>query len=123
MIYCRRLHWGMILQVRGTLCNFTVGLKMDRFKSNCIVGLMFADCVVLTLLVALFSDSFACAGTLVFLLRYVLMPADGGCFPLEASHYSTQIRATGVNWVIGTGRGGAMLGTGSGALIATWDGR
>lgn len=77
MTYCRRLHWGVILQVRGTLCNFTVGLKMDRFKPSRIVGLMSAGCVVLTLLVALFSDSFARAATLVLLLGHVLMPANG----------------------------------------------
>lgn len=120
MTYSQAVALGVILQVGGALGNFTVGLKMDRFEPNRIVGLMFAGCAVFTLLIALFSDSFARVGTLVFLLGYVLMSANAGCFALGAAHYPTQIRATGVSWVFGIGRVGAMLGAGSGALITTW---
>ena len=120
MSYSQAAALGIILQVGGAIGNFTVGLKMDRFEPNRIVSLMFAGCATFTLLIALFSSSFAMLATLVFLLGYVLMSANAGCFALGAAHYPTPIRATGVSWVFGVGRVGAILGAGSGAMIMTW---
>ncbi|MFK3818319.1 MFS transporter [Pseudomonas sp. NPDC089407] len=111
---------GILLQLGGAIGNFTVGLKMDRFEPNRIVSIMFAGCAVFTLLIALFSSSFAAVGALVFFMGYVLMSANAGCFALGAAHYPTPIRATGVSWVFGIGRVGAILGAGSGAVITTW---
>ena len=120
MSYSQAVTLGIILQVGGAIGNFTVGLKMDQFHPDRIVSIMFACCAVFTLLIALFSHSFAMVGTLVFLLGYVLMSANAGCFALGAAHYPTPIRATGVSWVFGIGRVGAILGAGSGAIITTW---
>ncbi|HKS11960.1 MAG TPA: MFS transporter, partial [Pseudomonas sp.] len=120
MTYSQAAALGIILQVGGAIGNFTVGLKMDRFESNRVVSIMFAGCAVFTFLIALFSSSFAMVGTLVFFLGYVLMSANAGCFALGADHYPTPIRATGVSWVFGIGRMGAILGAGSGAVIMTW---
>lgn len=120
MSYSQAAALGIILQVGGAIGNFTVGLKMDRFEANRIVSLMFAGCATFTLLIAFFSTSFAAVGTLVFLLGYVLMSANAGCFALGAAHYPTPIRATGVSWVFGIGRVGAILGAGSGAIIMAW---
>lgn len=106
MTYSQAAALGIILQVGGAIGNFTVGLKMDRFEPNRVVSIMFAGCTMFTLLIALFSSSFAMIGTLVFLLGYVLMSANAGCFALGAAHYPTPIRATGVSWVFGIGRGG-----------------
>lgn len=93
---------------------------MDRFEPNRIVSIMFTCCALFTLLIAVFSSTFAAVGTLVLLLGYVLMSANAGCFALGASHYPTPIRATGVSWVFGIGRVGAILGAGSGAMIMAW---
>lgn len=120
MTYSQAATLGIILQVGGAIGNFTVGLKMDRFEPNRVVSIMFAGCAVFTLLIALSSSSFAAMGTLVFLLGYVLMSANAGCFALGAGHYPTPIRATGVSWVFGIGRVGAILGAGSGAIIMGW---
>lgn len=120
MSYSQAVSLGIILQIGGAIGNFTVGLKMDRFEADRVVSIMFAGCAVFTLLIALFSSSFAMMGTLVFLLGYVLMSANAGCFALGAAHYPTPIRATGVSWVFGIGRVGAILGAGSGAIITTW---
>jgi len=120
MTYSQAAALGIILQVGGAIGNFTVGLKMDRFEANRVVSIMFAGCATFTLLIALFSTSFAALGTLVFLLGYVLMSANAGCFALGAAHYPTPIRATGVSWVFGIGRVGAILGAGSGAIIMSW---
>lgn len=120
MSYSQAVSLGIILQIGGAIGNFTVGLKMDKFEPDRVVSIMFAGCAVFTLLIALFSGSFAMMGTLVFLLGYVLMSANAGCFALGAAHYPTPIRATGVSWVFGIGRVGAILGAGSGAIITTW---
>lgn len=120
MSYSQAAALGIVLQVGGAIGNFTVGLKMDRFEANRVVSIMFAGCAVFTLLIALSSSSFAMVGTLVFLLGYVLMSANAGCFALGAAHYPTPIRATGVSWVFGIGRVGAILGAGSGAVIMSW---
>lgn len=120
MSYSQAVSLGIILQIGGAIGNFTVGLKMDKFEPDRVVSIMFAGCAVFTLLIALFSSSFAMMGTLVFLLGYVLMSANAGCFALGAAHYPTPIRATGVSWVFGIGRVGAILGAGSGAIITTW---
>lgn len=120
MSYSQAAALGIILQVGGAIGNFTVGLKMDRFEANRVVSIMFAGCTLFTLLIALFSSSFALLATLVFCLGYVLMSGNAGCFALGAAHYPTPIRATGVSWVFGIGRVGAILGAGSGAIITGW---
>lgn len=120
MSFAQAAMLGIILQVGGAIGNFTVGLKMDRFEPNRIVSLMFASCALFTVLIAAFSSSFALVGTLVFFMGYVLMSANAGCFALGAAHYPTPIRATGVSWVFGVGRVGAILGAGSGAIITNW---
>lgn len=93
---------------------------MDRFEPNRIVSFMFAGCAAFSLLIAVLSGSVVVVSSLVFLLGYVLMSANAGCFALGAAHYPTAIRATGVSWVFGIGRLGAILGAGSGAVILGW---
>ncbi|WP_409287347.1 MFS transporter [Pseudomonas guariconensis] len=98
MFYSQAVTLGIILQVGDAIGNFTVGPKMDRFQPDRIVSIMFTGCAVFTLLIALFSSSFAMVGTLVFFLGYVLLSANAGCFALGAVHYPTPIRATGMSW-------------------------
>ena len=120
MTFSQAAMLGIILQIGGAIGNFTVGLKMDRFEPNRIVSFMFAGCAFFSLLIAVFSSSVVLVASLVFLLGYVLMSANAGCFALGAAHYPTAFRATGVSWVFGIGRLGAILGAGSGAVIMKW---
>jgi MFS transporter, AAHS family, 4-hydroxybenzoate transporter len=120
MTFSQAATLGIVLQVGGAIGDFTVGLKMDRYGPDRVVGLMFAACAAFSLLIAFFSTSVAIVSTLVFLLGYVLMSANAGLFALGAAHYPTAFRATGVSWVFGIGRLGAILGAGFGAMIMKW---
>jgi MFS family permease len=47
---------------------------------------------------------------LAFFIGVLLQGAYNGLWPLAASIYPSSIRATGIGWAIGIGRGGAILG-------------
>ena len=47
---------------------------------------------------------------LVFFIGVLLQGGYNGLWPLAASIYPSSIRATGIGWAIGIGRGGAILG-------------
>ncbi len=47
---------------------------------------------------------------LAFLIGVTLQGGYNGVWPLAASVYTTECRATGVGWAIGIGRGGAVIG-------------
>ncbi|NIE73084.1 aromatic acid/H+ symport family MFS transporter [Pantoea sp. Ap-967] len=112
---------GAVLQLGGAVGDFSVGLKMDRWEQNNVVSLMFAGSAVVSVLIALWADGALALYVLVFCLGYCMMSANAGCFALAANFYPTAIRATGVSWVFGIGRTGAILGAGAGAVMMGWN--
>lgn len=54
---------------------------------------------------------------LAFLIGVFLQGGYNGIWPLAAGAYPEQIRATGVGWAIGIGRGGAIVGPWAGGLL------
>ncbi len=56
---------------------------------------------------------------LAFLIGVTLQGGYNGVWPLAASIYPTECRATGVGWAIGIGRGGAVIGPLMGGYLMT----
>lgn len=112
---------GAMLQLGGAVGDFTVGMKMDRWEQNNVVSLMFAGSALTSVLIGFIAGHAWLLYTMVFLLGYFMMSANAGCFALAASFYPTPVRATGVSWVFGVGRTGAILGAGLGALMMGWN--
>ncbi|MFF7063761.1 MFS transporter [Pseudomonas sp. NPDC008258] len=112
---------GAVLQLGGAVGDFSVGLKMDRWEQNNVVSLMFAGSAAMSLLIAIWAGHAWALYVLVFSLGYFMMSANAGCFALATNFYPTAIRATGVSWVFGIGRTGAILGAGAGALMMGWN--
>ncbi|WP_449432427.1 MFS transporter [Pseudomonas putida] len=112
---------GAMLQLGGAVGDFSVGLKMDRWEQNNVISLMFAGSAFMSALIAYALDSVGMLYVMVFLLGYFMMSANAGCFALAANFYPTAIRATGVSWVFGIGRTGAILGAGLGAVMMGWN--
>lgn len=108
---------GAMLQLGGVFGNFTMGMKMDRWEKNTVVSLTMAGSAFMSLMIALMGHSAISIGILIFIMGYFSNAVNTGCFALATAFYPTQMRATGVSWVSGIGRLGAIFGAGFGAVI------
>ncbi|VVO53550.1 MFS transporter [Pseudomonas fluorescens] len=108
---------GAMLQLGGVFGNFTMGMKMDRWEKNTVVSLTMAGGAIMSLMIALMGHTAISIGILIFIMGYFSNAVNTGCFALATAFYPTQMRATGVSWVSGIGRLGAIFGAGFGAVI------
>jgi MFS transporter, AAHS family, 4-hydroxybenzoate transporter len=106
-----------MMQVGGTLGNIVIGWAMDRFKAHKVmIGTLLAAGLFA---VVIGRISFTLPGlmTMVFLLGYCTNSSTTGWTAMAASHYPTEMRATGTSWMTGIGRFGAISGAYAGAIL------
>ena len=108
---------GAMLQLGGVVGNFTMGMKMDRWDKNGVLSLTMGGSALFALLIANVGHSAWSLTLLVLLMGYFVNAVNTGCYALATHFYPTQMRATGVSWVSGIGRLGAIVGAGFGAVI------
>lgn len=114
---------GSLLQVGGVLGNFAIGMKMDRWDHDLVVGLTLLCGGLSAVLIALQQPTMEILCPLILLLGYFLNGVSTGTYALATQFYPTGMRATGVSWASGIGRFGAISGAGIGALMlaASWN--
>lgn len=108
---------GALFQFGGALSAVGVGWAMDRIDPHKVVGAFYLMAGVFAYCVGQSLGEMALLATLVLLAGMCINGAQSAMPSLAARFYPTQGRATGVSWMIGVGRFGAILGAWIGATL------
>lgn len=108
---------GALFQFGGVLSAVGVGWAMDRFNPHKVIGLAYGLAGVFAWLVGQSLGNVAVLATLVLVAGMCINGAQSAMPSLAARFYPTQGRATGVSWMLGIGRFGAILGAWAGATL------
>ena len=108
---------GALFQFGGVLSAVGVGWAMDRYNPHKVIGVAYAMAGVFAWLVGQSLGNVAVLATLVLVAGMCINGAQSAMPSLAARFYPTQGRATGVSWMLGIGRFGAILGAWAGATL------
>ncbi|QXI46965.1 MFS transporter [Pseudomonas anuradhapurensis] len=108
---------GALFQFGGVLSAVGVGWAMDRFNPHKVIGIFYLLAGVFAYAVGQSLGSITLLATLVLVAGMCVNGAQSAMPSLAARFYPTQGRATGVSWMLGIGRFGAILGAWSGATL------
>ncbi|HEX8595776.1 MAG TPA: MFS transporter [Pseudomonas sp.] len=108
---------GALFQFGGVLSAVGVGWAMDKFNPHKVIGAAYFLAGIFAWLVGQSLGNVAVLATLVLLAGMCINGAQSAMPSLAARFYPTQGRATGVSWMLGIGRFGAILGAWAGATL------
>lgn len=108
---------GALFQFGGVLSALGVGWAMDRFNPHKVIGIFYLLAGVFAYAVGQSLGNITLLATLVLVAGMCVNGAQSAMPSLAARFYPTQGRATGVSWMLGIGRFGAILGAWSGATL------
>ena len=108
---------GALFQFGGVLSAVGVGWAMDRFNPHKVIGIFYLLAGVFAYAVGQSLGNIILLATLVLVAGMCVNGAQPAMPSLAARFYPTQGRATGVSWMLGIGRFGAILGAWSGATL------
>ncbi|WP_336332020.1 MFS transporter [Pseudomonas putida] len=108
---------GALFQFGGVLSAVGVGWAMDRFNPHKVIGIFYLLAGVFAYAVGQSLGNITLLATLVLVAGMCVNGAQSAMPSLAARFYPTQGRATGVSWMLGIGRFGAILGAWSGATL------
>ena len=108
---------GALFQFGGVLSAVGVGWAMDRFNPHKVIGIFYLLAGVFAYAVGQSLGNITVLATLVLVAGMCVNGAQSAMPSLAARFYPTQGRATGVSWMLGMGRFGAILGAWSGATL------
>jgi len=106
-----------LFQLGGPVGGIIVGALMDRLRAKWVIGVVyFIGCVCLVTQ-GLFGLNGAALGVIIFITGMCINGAQNGLQVYSPAYYPTEIRATGVSWMHGIGRIGAILSSSMGGLL------
>lgn len=108
---------GALFQFGGVLSAVGVGWAMDKFNPHKVIGTFYFLAGVFAYFVGQSLGQVTVLATLVLLAGMCINGAQSAMPSLAARFYPTQGRATGVSWMLGIGRFGAILGAWIGATL------
>ncbi|MFZ6044672.1 MFS transporter [Pseudomonas sp. CR3202] len=108
---------GALFQFGGVLSAVGVGWAMDRFNPHKVIGVFYLLAGVFAYCVGQSLGETTLLATLVLAAGMCVNGAQSAMPSLAARFYPTQGRATGVSWMLGIGRFGAILGAWIGATL------
>lgn len=108
---------GALFQFGGVLSAVGVGWAMDKFNPHKVIGTAYLLAGVFAWLVGQSLGHVTVLASLVLLAGMCINGAQSAMPSLAARFYPTQGRATGVSWMLGIGRFGAILGAWAGATL------
>ncbi|WP_213875127.1 MFS transporter [Pseudomonas sp. dw_358] len=108
---------GALFQFGGVLSAIGVGWAMDNFNPHKVIGTFYLLAGVFAYAVGQSLGHTAVLATLVLVAGMCVNGAQSAMPSLAARFYPTQGRATGVSWMLGIGRFGAILGAWMGATL------
>ncbi|WP_434637958.1 MFS transporter [Klebsiella sp. I138] len=106
-----------LFQLGGPLGGILVGYLMDRTSAKAVIAVTyFLGCLCL-LTQGLMDFGSAALSVLIFISGMCINGAQNGLQAYSPAYYQTEIRATGVSWMHGIGRTGAILSSTLGGVI------
>lgn len=108
---------GALFQFGGVLSAVAVGWAMDRINPHWVIGTFYLLAGVFAYCVGQSLGHVTLLATLVLVAGMCINGAQSAMPSLAARFYPTQGRATGVSWMLGIGRFGAILGAWMGATL------
>ncbi|GGF10476.1 MFS transporter [Aliidongia dinghuensis] len=108
---------GAMFQLGGTLGALAVSWCMDRWNPHLAVAGAYLAGAAMLLVLAREPANLWLLGATVFLVGFCMSGAQSSTQPLAAAYYPTRARATGVSWMLGIGRFGAILGAYLGGVL------
>jgi MFS transporter, AAHS family, 4-hydroxybenzoate transporter len=113
---------GAMFQLGGTLGALAVSWCMDRSNAHLSIAISYLLGAAMLFVIAQVSGNLVLLGGVVFMAGFFMSGAQSSMSPLAAAFYPTLGRATGVSWMLGIGRFGAILGAflGGSLLAAGW---
>jgi len=108
---------GAMFQLGGTLGALAVGWCMDRLSPHLSVAASYLLGAAMLLVLAGEPSNVLVLGGAVFFAGFFMSGAQTSLQPLAAIFYPTRGRATGVSWMVGIGRFGAILGAYLGGVL------
>lgn len=101
---------GGLYQFGGILGAIFIGWVMDRYNPNRIIAFFYLVAGLLTFVLGQSLNNLTMFALLVPLAGLCINGAQSAMPSLSARFYPTQSRATGVAWMLGVGRFGAVIG-------------
>ncbi|PVZ16209.1 MULTISPECIES: MFS transporter [unclassified Pseudomonas] len=108
---------GALFQFGGVLSSVAVGWAMDRFNPHKVIGVFYLLAGLFAWAVGKSLGDTMLLATLVLAAGMCVNGAQSAMPSLAARFYPTHGRATGVSWMLGVGRFGAILGAWIGATL------
>ncbi|WP_226570851.1 MFS transporter [Mangrovibacter yixingensis] len=106
-----------LFQLGGPLGGIIVGALMDKFRAKWVIGVVyFIGCLCL-ISQGLLGMSGVELGIIIFITGMCINGAQNGLQVYSPAYYPTEIRATGVSWMHGIGRIGAILSSTLGGFL------
>ncbi|WP_163596824.1 MFS transporter [Klebsiella pneumoniae] len=106
-----------LFQLGGPLGGILVGMLMDRASAKAVIAATyFLGCLCL-LSQGVMDFGSAALSVLIFISGMCINGAQNGLQAYSPAYYQTEIRATGVSWMHGIGRTGAILSSTLGGML------
>ncbi|WP_455922104.1 MFS transporter [Pseudomonas putida] len=107
-----------LFQLGGTLGGLLVGSLMDHFQARKkVIGAFYLMGMCCLLAEGIFGFGPTVLGMLVFVSGMCVNGAQTGLQAFSPTFYPTEMRATGVSWMHGIGRSGAIISSSMGGLL------
>ncbi|WP_249675329.1 MFS transporter [Pseudomonas abieticivorans] len=106
-----------LFQIGGTVGAIVVGWAMDRRNPNRVIATAYALGGALIMLLGAFSLESSLLAVGVVAAGFCMSGAQTGLNAFAPGYYPTDFRATGVSWMLGIGRFGAIFGSLVGGVV------
>jgi MFS transporter, AAHS family, 4-hydroxybenzoate transporter len=104
------IYAGAFYNIGAFVGTATMGLLTLKIRPTILTPVLLACAAVALLVFGNAEMSVPGALAMAFVIGMTLQGGYNGMWPIAASSYSGETRATGIGWVMGIGRGGAVVG-------------
>lgn len=108
---------GAMFQLGGTIGALAVSWCMDRTNAHLSIAVSYLLGAVMLVVIAQVASNLVVLSATVFMAGFFMSGSQSSMSPLAAGFYPTLGRATGVSWMLGIGRFGAILGAFMGGIL------
>ncbi len=104
------IYAGAFYNIGAFIGTASMGLLSLRIRPGILVPVLLSGAAISMLIFGNVALSVSGALAMAFLIGLTLQGGYNGMWPIAASAYPLASRATGIGWVMGIGRGGAVVG-------------
>lgn len=106
-----------LFQLGGPVGGIIVGGLMDKLHARWVIGVVYLIGCACLITQGLLGLSGVWLGVIIFITGMCINGAQNGLQVYSPAYYPTEIRATGVSWMHGIGRMGAILSSSLGGVL------